>query len=147
MCWGVVISCSEEVDAFEACFTKKAKWWACKCLRNCLIFSFSNSLHLSLIFLDALIYFSVWGVSVTSACHERDSSKPEAAECWCEQSPKFWHLPQPLCLYLTICLCLISASFIFSISFSVHPQSCEAVRAHLCETESEQEQQTETLFK
>lgn len=34
MCWGVVISCCEEVDAFEACFTKKAKWWACKCLRN-----------------------------------------------------------------------------------------------------------------
>ncbi len=56
-------------------------------------------------------------------------------------------LLHPLFLYLTICLCLISASFIFSISFSVRPQLCGAVRAHLCETESEQEREKETLFE
>lgn len=40
-------------------------------------------------------------------------------------------LPEPMFLDLTFCLCLISALFIFSVSFSVHCQSSEAVRTHL----------------
>ncbi|KAL1271464.1 hypothetical protein QQF64_030480 [Cirrhinus molitorella] len=81
-------------------------------------------------------------VSVQSAIREKlQSQKRQNADVNNLSSSDI--LPQPLFLYLAICLCLISATFIFAISFSVHPQSCEAVRAHLCETDSEQEKETQ----
>lgn len=112
----------------------KAKWWACKCLRNRLLFSFSRAYfpHFS----DTLIYNKLY-VFLYKACLSLQPAMREtlqsqkAPECWREQSPKLLHPPStPVSVSLDLSVSFLLPSS--SPSLSLFTLSHAMLSGHIC---------------